>query len=133
MNLTLSMYVRVGPAVMSIRMVVTEYASGVCREGYRRLLRVFAKADGSWDLTVDSKQDFASSTASDTITLAVSADVYGTGLYGTAIYGGDAIIIGRIHLELRKSFFQFTFSNSNANEPFTIFGWEIFVEPTDRI
>ena len=98
-----------------------------------RLLRIFAKEVGNWNLTIDSRQDFAATTSSDTVTLLGSSDVYGTGLYGTAVYGGETVIIGRIHLMLRDNFFQFEFSNANADEPFTIYGWDIFVEPQDRI
>lgn len=98
-----------------------------------RLLRVFAKADGNWDLTVDSFQDFASATDSDTITLTGGGSLYGTGLYGTATYAGDEIIIGRIHLSLRESFFKWSFKNSNADEPFTVYGFVTYVEPQQRI
>ena len=98
-----------------------------------RLLRVFATEEGSWSLTIDAKNDFAADTQSYTLSLTSSAAVWDTGLWDSAIWGGDTILVGRFHPELRESFFQLKFSNDGTDEPFTVYGWQMFIEPQDII
>ncbi len=98
-----------------------------------RLIRVFVEEEGDWDLVIEGKQDFMSSTVSETLTLTGEAAVYGTDIYGTGLYGGDQVIVGRFPVTLRKNFFQLKFENNNSNEPFSILGYEVFIEESSRI
>ena len=98
-----------------------------------RLIRVFAEEEGNWDLTIEAKQDFATTSTSNTMTLTGSGGVWGTAVWGTDVWGGEGVIVGRFPLTLRENFFQLKFENKNADEPFKIFGYQFFVEPTDRI
>ena len=98
-----------------------------------RLLRVFAEDDGNWDLTIEMKKDFSSSSTSDTMTLTGTGGVWGTAIWGTDVWGGDQVIIGRFHPELRENFFQLRFSNSGLDETFKVLGYQMFIEPQQRI
>ncbi len=98
-----------------------------------RLIRVFVEDSGNWNLTVEAKQDFAVSTFSDILNLDSGGAKWGAGIWGTSVWGGTSVIVGRFNVGLRKNFFQLTFSNPNADEPFKILGFELFVESLDRV
>ena len=69
--------------------------------------------------------DFSSDRKSETISLTGNADVYGTGVYGVAHFGGQSDRTKMIHMKGNGKFFQYLVKNANAGEAFSFNGMEI--------
>ena len=98
-----------------------------------KLLRVFATQKGNYNLTVEMRSDFESTGTTEDISLAGSGATWGTAIFGVDTYGGENLIIGRVEVKKEGDFFQLKFYNENLDEPFEVKGWQMFVEPSDRI
>jgi len=57
-----------------------------------------------------------------TFTLSVTADTYGTGVYGTAVYSGSGGAIKKRNLTGRGHMIRYKFENNTVDETFTIDG-----------
>ena len=100
----------------------------------RTLLKVYvAEESTSYDLTVTALKDFATTGTDTSVDLnAGTGGAYGTAVYGTDVYGGETIITERIETNLDGTFYQVKFRNANADEPFEVYGFQNYVERTDR-
>ena len=99
-----------------------------------KLLRVYTAEEAtSYNLVATIFKDFdTAGTAYNIDLVTASGSVYGTAVYGTDVYGGDTIVTKRIETNLSGDFFQIKFSNSNADEPFEVFGFQLYIERVDR-
>ena len=98
-----------------------------------RLLEVFANQEGSWNLTATTRADFESVGTASTISLAGSGAVFDTAVFDTDTYADLTTVIGRVEINKRRRFLQIRYDQSGANQPATIKGWHIWVEPEGRI
>ena len=99
-----------------------------------KVLKVYvAEESTSYDLTVTALKDFATTGTDTSVDLnAGTGGAYGTAVYGTDVYGGETIITERIETNLDGTFYQVKFRNANADEPFEVYGFQNYVERTDR-
>ena len=99
-----------------------------------KLLRVYTAEEATnYNLIATIYNDFDTAGTAYSISLiTASGAVYGTAIYGTDVYGGDTIVTRRIETNLSGDFFQVKFSNSNADEPFEVYGFQNYVERNDR-
>ena len=97
-------------------------------------MRVYTAEEAtSYNLVATIFKDFdTAGTAYNIDLVTASGSVYGTAVYGTDVYGGDTIVTKRIETNLSGDFFQIKFSNSNADEPFEVFGFQLYIERVDR-
>lgn len=102
-------------------------------EKYLRLMKVFANQKGDYNLVVEVRNDYQGVGTSSYVGLLGESSLYGTAVYGTDRYGGQNLIIGRIEPDVGKNFFQFKFSNPNADEEWELKGYQLFLEESDRI
>lgn len=98
-----------------------------------KLLNIYAAQKGNYNLTVETRKDFETSGTTENINLLGDSSLWGTAIYGTSKYGGQNIIIGRVEVNKEGKFFQLKFSNSNLDEPIEVKGYQIFIEPSDRL
>ncbi len=98
-----------------------------------KLLRIFANAEGNYNLDAELRADFVSAGALQSINLGGGTALWGTAVFGVDLYGGQNLIIGRVEVNLEGNFFQVKFSNNNLDQPFEIRGYQIYVEGQDRL
>jgi len=97
-----------------------------------KLLKVFANQEDDYNLTVETKVDFENTGTSEDINLLGSGSaLWGTAIYGTSVYEGQNLIIGRIEVNKEGNFFQVKFTQSL--HPIEIKGFQMFIEDQDRI
>jgi len=99
-----------------------------------KVLKVyFAEESTSYNLDVTVMKDFEIAGTTTSVDLSTgTGSVFGTAVYGTDVYGGDSIVTSRIETNLEGSFYKIKFANSNADEPFEIYGYQLYVEKQDR-
>lgn len=101
---------------------------------YWRLLKTYGLSEtGSTTLYADCKADYEASGRTITINLQESGALWGYSAWDVDIWSGQTIIVGRDEIEKGKIMFQIRYYNNNVNEGFTLLGYELFIEPTDRI
>lgn len=98
-----------------------------------RLLRVFASQKGNYNLDIETRTDFESTGDTTNLSLQGETSVWGTAVFGTDKYGGQNLIIGRVELYKEGDFYQFKFSNDNADEAWEVKGFEMFLEGHEDI
>ena len=98
-----------------------------------RLLEVYVNQEGNYNLTATIRADFeATGTASD-ISLGGSGALWDTAIFDTDTWADLITTIGRIEINDRRRFLEIRYENNNADEPVTIKGWLIWVEPEGRV
>jgi hypothetical protein len=98
-----------------------------------KLLNVYAKQEGNYNLSVETRKDMESTGTTENINLLGEGSLWGTAVYGVDKYGGQNIIVGRIEVNKEGKFFQIKFSNNNLDEPFEVMGYQMLLENSDRI
>jgi hypothetical protein len=98
-----------------------------------KVMNVFIKQAGDYNLNVEVRQDFIGTGTSQAVNLSSTDSSFGTAVYGIDAYGGENIIIGRLEYNLEGQFFQIEYSNSNLDEPIEVRGNNVYIEPSDRI
>ena len=96
-------------------------------------LFVFVDQEGNYNLNVELRTDLQTSGTSQAISLAGSGATYGTAVFGTDVYAGQALVIGRLEFGQEGKFFQLKYFNSNKDEPFEIKGWTPYVNGDDGV
>lgn len=98
-----------------------------------RTLRVYSAQEATdYNLTVTTYKDFETTGTENSINLkSTTGGSYGTAVYGVDVYGGESINVNRIEVNLDADFYKVKFSNSNADQPFEVFGFQMFVEKTE--
>lgn len=98
-----------------------------------KLLNIYASQKGNYNLSVENRKNFGTTGTVTSISLLGESSLWGTAVYGTDLYGGQNLIIGRIEVNQEGKFFQIKFSNPNLDEPFEIKGYQAFIEGSDRL
>jgi hypothetical protein len=111
------------------------YSDLALGDKYWRLLKTYALSETIGDavLYAECRSDYETSGRVVEIDLSESGAKWDTALWDVDLWSGQSLIVGRNEIEKGKSMFQIKYYNDSANQGFTIFGWEIFIEPTNRI
>jgi len=102
-----------------------------------RLLKTYAVAQDSETafLFAEVKADQESSGRILTIDLSPlpGSALWDVALWDVGVWGGVNIVIDRQEIDKGENMFQIRFSNDTDDQGFEILGWEIFIEPNERI
>jgi hypothetical protein len=100
-----------------------------------KLLKVyFAEESTAYNLDVTVLKDFETTGTTYSVSLnAATGGTYGTAVYGVDVYGGETIITNRIETNLSGDFYKVKFANDNIDEPFEVYGYQMYVEKHDRV
>ena len=97
-----------------------------------KLTRIFANQKGNYNLNVETLTDFVVSGTTHTVNLQGSGALWGTAIFGTSLYGGESLIVGRIEVNQDNAdFMQMRLYNDTIDVE--VKGWQIFIEKSDRI
>ncbi len=101
---------------------------------YWRLLKTFTLSENpNTFLTTEVKSDYEASGRVMSLNIGQSGSLWNVSKWDVDSWGGQGLITNRNEVNKGKNMFQIKYSNSNVDEGFTIFGWEVFIEKTDRI
>ncbi len=88
------------------------------------------KQSGNWDLTVEQTLDYGRMVITTDVNLTQGTVLWGHFNWGAANWtSSNAIIDNKISLSEPGKFLKLKFSNANADEPFTIYGFTIQHQP----
>ncbi len=82
-------------------------------------------------LIAETRKDYSSSGTEYSILTTATGSLWDAMEWDVDTWGGTTLIIDRQEIELGKEMFQLKYSNSVVSQGFTIFGWEMFIEPTE--
>ena len=111
-----------------------KYDSLCLGDKYWRLLKTYTLSeDTTTYLEAECKADQEASGKILTLSLTPLQSLWDTAIWDSSLWGGVTIMISRNEVEKGKEMFQLKYSNDDVNRGFTVLGWSIFIEPTDRI
>ena len=95
-----------------------------------RYLWMFNKQTGNYSLTISYITDFGigGSTTTTALSVAGANSLWGTLVWGTDKWGGDTIVKARVGLKAKGQYIEFTFSNSNSDQPIVIKGFTLLIQ-----
>lgn len=100
---------------------------------YWRVLKTYTLTENTDTfLYVEAKSDFELSGKILTLNLSQSGDLWDIMLWDVGFWAGQSLLAHRSEIEKGKDMFQARFYNNAVNEGFTIFGYDMFIEPTER-
>lgn len=100
---------------------------------YWRLLKTYIQTETfNSSLTVEARSDFEATGSIFSINLTQPGALWDSALWDVDLWGGQNLTVGRNEIEKGLNFFQIRYSNDQVNQGFSIFGFENFIEPTDR-
>jgi len=100
---------------------------------YWRVLKTYTLSESTDTfLYVDCKSDYEQSGKVLTLDLGESGALWDVALWDVDVWGGQSLLVHRNEIEKGKDMFQVRYHNSTVNQGFTIFGYENFIEPTER-
>lgn len=99
-----------------------------------KLAKVFVDQLGTGiNITVETRVDFEASGKSTTVSLAGTGSLWDTMIWDTDNWGGDLVIIERIEVNQKDStFFQIHFETNDTNAPWTIRGFQLWIEQSGQ-
>lgn len=71
------------------------------------------------NITIDI--DFGMHSAGFPLQMQSAGGVYGTATYNNSVYGGQNAVVSKTNVSLRGRFIQYTFSNSQLSQPWTVY------------
>lgn len=110
------------------------YGDVALGDKYWRLLKTYIQTETiSSSLSVEAKSDFESTGTIFAINLTQPGSLWDVAVWDVDLWGGQNLTVGRNEIEKGTNFFQLKYSNSNLNQGFSVFGFENFIESSDRI
>lgn len=97
-----------------------------------RHLMIFAKQEGSWNLTISYEVDFGGkgSTTSMALSLLGGINLWGTMVWGTGKWGGSTIVDTRKNLVASVGrYLRVQFRTNTTGSPFTVYGFGVYAQP----
>lgn len=112
-----------------------KYSDVALGDKYWRVLKTYALSETTTDtlLYAECKADYEESGKIIEIELSESGSLWDVALWDVDEWSGQGLKIGRHEIEKGTNMFQIKYSNNIVNEGFTIFGFELFIEPSERI
>lgn len=101
---------------------------------YWRVLRTYALSETTADTEViaEARADYEVTGTSFTIPLTATGSLWDYDTWDVDIWGGQTLIKQRDEVEKGVDMFQLRYEDEDVDEGFTIFGWELLIEPTYR-
>jgi len=94
---------------------------------------VVVEDSGNWDLTFGYSYDFqGNDLRTINVNLAGNAALWDTGIWDTAVWAGQSFLIKRLDILGQGKFFNVKFTNDNSDEPFTMYGYSLLLEPGSK-
>lgn len=101
---------------------------------YWMLLKTYALSETNGStLSISCGADYNSGLKNYTVSLNQSGDLWDAAIWDLSSWVGTSLIVDRQEPNLGTGMFQIKYSNANANEGFTVNGFEVFIQPQDRI
>lgn len=101
---------------------------------YWRILKTYTLTeDTSTYLYAEVRSDYEETGPVYTLDISGSDAQWDLAVWDVDTWGGQSLKVNRTEVDKGTDMFQIKFSNDRLNEGFTIFGYENFLEPTDRI
>lgn len=99
-----------------------------------RLLKTSALSElNNAYLYAECKADYEQSGKVVELQLKESGTLWDVGIWDVNTWSGQALKVGRHEINKGNNMFQIYYYNNNVDEGFTMFGFDIFIEPTERI
>ena len=101
---------------------------------YLRIVKSQVLSETSLDtfLTLDVRSDFQVSGNSFSIPISSSGSLWGAFTWGEDSWAGQSLIVDRRETNKGTDMFQLHYSNNKISESFSLFGFQLYLEPTDR-
>ena len=101
---------------------------------YWRVLKTYTQSETSSNtyLTAEARADYQAAGKALSLGLSTEGSLWDDFVWDADVWSGTGLITHRSEIEKGKNMFQLKLSNSLVNQGFTVFGWEMFIEPTDR-
>lgn len=90
---------------------------------YKKLFAIYKSQSATSGLGILISIDFGQDSKTFSFDMKEPGDVYGTGVYGTVIYGGQSAIIAKGNVSKKGKFINYKFQNNAADQPWTL--WEL--------
>lgn len=102
---------------------------------YWRRVKTYALSETTADtnLIIEMKADYEASGKVAEIDISQSGALWDFAYWDDAEWAGQSLIVDTQEPERGTQMYQIRYSNDELNKSFTIFGFEMFVEPTERI
>lgn len=101
---------------------------------YWRLLKTYCLSDTSnTNLIVQMRSDYETEGKEKLINLYEGGALWDSAVWDEDVWAGTTLKIDRQEVEKGNNMFQLYYENNVLSEGFTIFGWELFIEPSERI
>ena len=101
---------------------------------YWRLLRTYTLTETSdIYLNAELRSDYETTGEEILISLYSGGSLWDSAIWDEDTWAGQTLNIDREEVEKGKDMFQIKYSNDTLSEGFTIIGFDMFIEPTDRI
>ncbi len=112
-----------------------QYTEDSLGDKYLRLLKTYISNSSTFSSTLmtEIKNDYISSGNIYVFNYSPSGALWGVSQWGDALWGGGGLTIDRNEPGLGTQMFQVRYSNSGVDQDMTILGYQLFIEPTDRI
>lgn len=98
-----------------------------------RLLKTYALSVDDVFLHAECKSDYEASGKVVDINLESSQANWDVAVWDVDLWGGESVIVGRSEIEKGDNMFQVRYYNNNVNQGFTLLGFELFIEPHERV
>lgn len=85
----------------------------------------------SSDIAITYATDFADTLTTATVDLQADGDLWGTGIWDTATWGGTASSLSRIPLNVSGRYLKLRFREPDIDEPMTLWGYSLVYWPLD--
>lgn len=100
---------------------------------YWRVLKTYTLSDSETNyLYVECKSDYEESGKKITLDLSESSSLWDVMVWDEDTWAGQTLLAHRSEIEKGKNMFQARFYNNDVNRGFTMFGFEMMIEPTER-
>lgn len=111
-----------------------KYSDISLSDKYWRISKVYASSElAASTLTVECRSDFEASGKVVDINLLQPSSMWDTAIWDVSQWSGPGLIVGRQEVDKGTNMFQMYMSNGAVNQGFTVFGYENFIEPSNRI
>lgn len=110
-----------------------KYQEAALGDKYWRLLRTWALSEDDTTLYAECRADYEATGTVVGIDLGTDAATWDVSAWDEVLWGGDSVIVDRKEINKGKNMFQIKYYNNELDESFTILGFDVFIEPTDRI
>lgn len=94
---------------------------------------IVVEDSGNWDLTFGYSYDFqGDDLRTISVNLSGNAALWDSGIWDSSVWAGQSYLIKRLDVLGQGKFFNVKFTNADSNEPFTLYGYSLLLEPGSK-